>query len=281
MASGLAKYDPDRILASLRRRRKRATLAWRGLEENGFVQTLIVAALQFLNVRRQVRFRVMGEQLTLRTSTTDLQTARHSLGGEFGEALDHVTAPAGLIVDAGGYIGTAAIAFARHHPKARIVCLEPMPENYALCVANTCALPNIEVWNKALASRCASLPLFGRATGLEGNTLVAGAPDRRGAAPLAVVETLDIPTLLETCGASSIAFLKVDIEGAEKELFTHAAPWIERVDVVFAELHDRILAGCTAAFQTANSGRQIRNLGGEKQLSVRPQPTVTEAAAPA
>ena len=107
----------------------------------------------------------MGEQLTLRTSTTDLQTARHSLGGEFGEALDHVTAPAGLIDDAGGYIGTAAIAFARHHPKARIVCLEPMPENYALCVANTCALPNIEVWNKALASRCASLPLFGRATG--------------------------------------------------------------------------------------------------------------------
>jgi hypothetical protein len=35
--------------------------------------------------------------------------------------------------------------------------------------------------------------------------------------------------------------LKLDIEEAEVDVLRPSAPWIERVDVLVAELHDRLL----------------------------------------
>ena len=49
----------------------------------------------------------------------------------------------GLIIDAGGYLGTAAIAFSEAYPDATVVTIEPSPENFALLVQNTAAYPNI------------------------------------------------------------------------------------------------------------------------------------------
>ena len=46
-------------------------------------------------------------------------------------------------------------------------------------------------------------------------------------------------------------YMKIDIEGGEKELFEHAVGWIGRVDVLAVEMHDRICPGCTEAFERA------------------------------
>jgi len=43
--------------------------------------------------------------------------------------------------------------------------------------------------------------------------------------------------------------LKIDIEGAEKELFkANYKKWIDKVDVLIIELHDRFKPGCSATF---------------------------------
>lgn len=45
-------------------------------------------------------------------------------------------APGDFMIDAGGYIGTTAILYAQLYPAARIVCIEPLPDNVALIRKN-------------------------------------------------------------------------------------------------------------------------------------------------
>ena len=46
-----------------------------------------------------------------------------------------------------------------------------------------------------------------------------------------------------------IDILKMDIEGAEKEIFEFGyANWIPKVKVMIVELHDRYKEGCSKAF---------------------------------
>ena len=76
-----------------------------------------------------------------------------------------------LILDAGGYIGTAAIAFAKQYPSATIVSLEPNSNNYQLLAQNTATWRNIVAMNKALAPEPGGLILYDRGTGAWGFTL--------------------------------------------------------------------------------------------------------------
>jgi hypothetical protein len=46
----------------------------------------------------------------------------------------------------------------------------------------------------------------------------------------------------------------MDIEGSEKEIFEVPAPWIDQVNVIAIELHDRFKRGCSLAFYSATLG---------------------------
>ncbi len=49
-----------------------------------------------------------------------------------------------------------------------------------------------------------------------------------------------------------IDLLKIDIEGAELELFqSNYEQWLPRVKVVVIELHDHLRPGCSSAFNNA------------------------------
>ena len=58
------------------------------------------------------------------------------------------------------------------------------------------------------------------------------------------VDALTVSSLCERFQIKSIDLLKVDIEGAEIELFSHDA-WVDRVSCIMIELHDRFRPGCT------------------------------------
>jgi hypothetical protein len=51
--------------------------------------------------------------------------------------------------------------------------------------------------------------------------------------------------------------LKVDIEGAEREVFADPSAWIDRVGVIIVELHDRFRTGCSRAFYRATGGFDV------------------------
>jgi len=91
--------------------------------------------LLFTVVGQQIRLQVKlcRHKIVIRTGSPDLPVALSCLQGEFDELLNAVpTLRHPFIVDAGGYIGTAAIVFAEAYPDATVVSLEPSAENFAL-----------------------------------------------------------------------------------------------------------------------------------------------------
>jgi hypothetical protein len=56
----------------------------------------------------------------------------------------------------------------------------------------------------------------------------------------------------------TIDILKIDIEGAEKELFTYNyESWLPKVRCIVIELHDTFRPGCATAFFKAISSREF------------------------
>ena len=59
------------------------------------------------------------------------------------------------------------------------------------------------------------------------------------------------------------------IEGGEKDLIEKDSKNMHDIYAIFAELHDRIIDGCTDAFKGLSPDRTVLNFGGEKYLSVK------------
>lgn len=205
---------------------------------------------------------VHGQVVEIRTPSPDLMVALESLGDEFAPVLGRPD-PGGLIVDAGGYIGTAALKLAAAFPASRIVCLEPSVQNRALLRRNVAGIANMEIWPVALAAIDAAMTLRDAGRGEWGYSVLAAG------APLEAIEAIGIETLLARAAADRIFILKLDIEGAERDLLAAAAPWIDRVDILVAELHEGLAPGAEAAFAAATQGRRNTLLPGEKVMSVR------------
>jgi hypothetical protein len=51
-----------------------------------------------------------------------------------------------------------------------------------------------------------------------------------------------------------VDLLKIDIEGAEREVMEESGAWINTVAVLMIELHDDIKPGCSKAFYEATEG---------------------------
>jgi FkbM family methyltransferase len=178
-----------------------------------------------------------------------------------------------FIIDAGGYIGTAAIALSRMYPEATVVSLEPAQRNYRLLVENTRSFPNIVPLNQALAGTTRSATLRDRGTGEWGYTIVPEPADQPRAAALERVECVTIRDLLPRHGKRGVDILKLDIEGAEADVLKDSGDWIGAVSLIIAELHDRIQPGCAEAFDRATRGMS-RTAVGEKRIAVRASYTV-------
>jgi FkbM family methyltransferase len=213
---------------------------------------------------------IRGTRLLVRLDSPDKAVAQTSLEGEFDEAIETAgTLRHGFIVDAGGYIGTAAIAFALAFPEATIVTIEPSVRNFAILRANVAAFPNIVTIRAALAAQPGRIPLVDRWAGQWGySTFTAPGPGCPEPIPVNDTEAVTVPQLLERFNKEGIDILKLDIEGAEIEILTPPPLWMKRVGVVFAELHDRFRPGCTDAFNAATYGRENSLTDGEKILSV-------------
>jgi hypothetical protein len=64
---------------------------------------------------------------------------------------------------------------------------------------------------------------------------------------------LPISSLIRDFGIDHIDLLKIDIEGAEKEVF-EACDWQDRLDSIVIELHDRYTPGCSEVVNSALQG---------------------------
>ncbi|MGE0700885.1 MAG: FkbM family methyltransferase [Hyphomicrobiaceae bacterium] len=143
-----------------------------------------------------------------------------------------------LIVDCGANIGLSALYFARHLPQARIIGIEPAPDNVELARRNTRHNPLIEILEAAVHDVARPLEIADPdAEKYAYRVREASAPSAQS------VEAVTIPDLMQRYGARRNLIVKVDIEGGELALFRSNTGWLDRTDLLIAETHDWLFPG--------------------------------------
>lgn len=214
------------------------------------------------------RIHIKGHDLVVRRYTLDLYVAATCLGSEY-KPISNLFPKNfnGVFVDAGSYIGTAALALSDLYPKAKIICLEPSTENFKLLKKNVTKRKNISCLNCALvSSNSTSSVLSDRRKGQCGYTVVSKPEDVSDVQELHSVETLSL--LSKEISYQKIDFLKCDIEGAECDILEHDFKILKTIPFVYIELHDRIDKRISSLFFKFTKDRTTILAGKEKYLSI-------------
>ena len=154
-----------------------------------------------------------------------------------------------LIIDGGANIGMSALYFARRFPKASILAIEPDPANCALLQHNTRDQKGVEAIQAGLWSQSGHLRIKDRSA--DANAFQVEWTESPTADSMPAVS---IAELLEKSGRQTIDILKLDVEGAEKELFQSGYDaWLPKTKLLIVELHDRMVPGCSKALFEAIS----------------------------
>ncbi|WP_129670922.1 FkbM family methyltransferase [Candidatus Chloroploca sp. Khr17] len=244
----------------------RQYMRWFGRREG-----LRVFVASLLNPRGEVTVhpRQLRAPLTLRLGTSDFRIYGQVIARE--EYTLPLSRPPGVIIDAGANIGLTTIYYANRYPAARILALEPEASNFSQLRKNVAAYPQIIPLQAALWDTPIILALANPAkrSGIYGVFCVQP-HEADGRFPVVgQVNSVTVPQLLTDYNLDVVDLLKVDIEGAEREVFASPAAWIERVGVIIIELHDRLVRGCALNFYTATHGFECEWHSGEHVIVAR------------
>ena len=207
----------------------------------------------FLGLRRRsgiVSLDLPGvkEPIRLRAATSDVDVFEQVF--LLGDYDIRYPADPKLIIDGGANIGLASAFFANRFPSAKIVAVEPEETNFKMLIDNVRGYPNVEclragLWNEPTSLRVKDIGLG------EWGFITEPNPGRAG------IGSVTVGGLLDGSGLPEIDILKLDIEGAEKEVFSRGYQgWIRKVRMLVIELHDRFKPGCSAALDDA-----VKDLG--------------------
>jgi FkbM family methyltransferase len=187
--------------------------------------------------------------LTVRLRTSDVTLLRSIfLEGEYDWSF--LKSPQ-VIIDAGANVGYASVVFANRYPEARILAIEPEFSNYESLRKNTGVYPQIQPVQAALWKEKTTLRITDPSAG---NWAFRTEESNRSATSIrecGTVPALTLDNLMIDHEVEFIDILKVDIEGAEKEVFENSTSWINRVGVIIIELHDSLKQGCREAVHKA------------------------------
>jgi FkbM family methyltransferase len=187
-----------------------------------------------------------------------------------------VTTPPSTIVDAGANIGLSSIYFANRFPQARIVAIEPEERNFELLERNTRPYPNVVAVHGALWHEDTSIALVDPGAGEWGfMTETRGATGERAGEILQTVRGVTVDIVMREHGLEHIDIMKMDIEGAEREVFSDASSWLGKVDALIVELHERLKPGCNRSFYQGTRGFDDEWLDGENVYLTRRRGCVT------
>jgi FkbM family methyltransferase len=178
--------------------------------------------------------------------------------------------PPSVIVDAGANIGLASAFFANQYPEARIIAIEPELANFEMLNRNVSMYPNVRTIRGALWKENKEIRLFNPGAGMDGfqtREKETEGPEEGSE----FVPGMTMENVLSTQGISFVDVLKIDIEGAEREVFESPSSWIGRVGVIMVELHDRIKIGCSTNVYNATPEFESVSHCGEAIILARPE----------
>ncbi|MFJ8143348.1 FkbM family methyltransferase [Streptomyces sp. NPDC096013] len=168
-------------------------------------------------------------------------------------ALDRPVDRLETIVDLGGNTGLAAAYLTARYRPGRLLSVEPMAESRAVLHRNA-ALSEADWIVEPCAVDGSERELEFAVSGFwDTCTAVPAVHELRRTRPYRLENVLTRPPrtvpattldrLLDRHGFDHVDLLKVDVEGSEAEIFAVPRPWMERVERIVLEVHDKYIDG--------------------------------------
>ena len=179
-----------------------------------------------------------------------------------------ITGKRPLIVDAGANIGASAVYFSTECPDALVLAIEPDAMNFQLLVENTKDL-SVKALHCAISANLMRVRVVDVGEGYMGyrteSCLNPVSSDQ-------IVSCVTMNELYDAHQTDCFPFIvKIDIEGAEKELFSESTEWVAKTPLIIIELHDWLMPKQNTAISflkcIANQNRDFVTL---------PYPSVSE-----
>jgi FkbM family methyltransferase len=171
-----------------------------------------------------------------RINTTDINVLQQVfLSGEYDCAGSE--AGARFIVDCGANIGCTSVFFLNRYPEARVVSIEADAGNFAVCRQNLGPYaPRVDPILGAIWPTAEALVVERGEDGKSQEWSFHVRPCREGERK--EIDGVTLGDLLARAPEGRIDLLKIDIEGAELELFADGYdPWLSRTKTIVIELH--------------------------------------------
>ena len=208
--------------------------------KSGVIKALPGEAMVAINIQHPLGIRT----LCLRTFEGDIDIFYEIFFRKIYDVPCRQTGPVKIVVDLGANVGLSALYFLQQYPQAKVICVEPEPGNFKMLTKNL--QPEIAT-GKVTALQVAAMGKDGfvsfETADAKYNSRVIANGDQKN------IPSISIPALMQRCGIDHIDLLKVDVEGAEKYIFSGNLDWLQKVDDVLIEIHsDEDHVVCMQAF---------------------------------
>lgn len=138
-----------------------------------------------------------------------------------------------LIIDGGANVGYASVFLTNKYPDAQIIAVEPESANLQIARSNCADYPNIKLIHGGIWSHRTKLLIANPESESWGFTT----REVKGP-PADAIDAYTIEDLIACSGSQTVDLLKLDIEGAEDQLFSQSdLSWLDKTRVVLIELH--------------------------------------------
>jgi FkbM family methyltransferase len=175
----------------------------------------------------ELKLKLLRYPIRVRAGTLDSETIINNI---IREEYGHFSPSneIGWIIDAGGYIGDTSVYFLSRYSNSKVVTLEPLDENFKAAKHNLESYgERSHLIQKGLWGSDTTLSFQGDSTG--------GYLSEVGSCQ---IECVSIPTLIKKYSIKNISILKMDIEGAEGNVFaTDPELWLPITEMIIIEIH--------------------------------------------
>ena len=145
---------------------------------------------------------------------------------------------ADLILDCGANVGYSSAYFLSKYPECHVIAVEPDAKNFAMLKKNLSSYSGrFEAVQAAVWPRAEKL-IFNESFSNAGQEWARRMETVASDASLSKhIETVNILKLIDFSRFDRVSILKIDIEGAEAELFSSSVEWLDLIDNLVIELH--------------------------------------------
>ncbi|MFZ1908748.1 MAG: FkbM family methyltransferase [Burkholderiales bacterium] len=163
-----------------------------------------------------------------------------------------------LIIDGGANVGYSTAYFGKSFPNAKVVAIEPSSENVAILRTNCGEFKNVDVIEGGLWPESGYLRIVNPN---DPAWSFRCEPTRQGAEGAFPAYSID--DVMRRSGMERCSLLKLDVEGAEEQLFSRPGDWLGRVDAILVEVHSEaallaVQGACPeTAWQTSEFGEKL------------------------